>query len=141
MDQMWAARRGCYLAAGKYREMKGDSVYLSDTCVPISKLAESIAETEKDFVSNDLPAVICAHIADGNFHCCVPYQPKCAPPLIQSTHSGPLPALAFRCARTGLWLWRGGVWSQHVSDSLSVMSCVFAGTSRRSRRLWSWSTS
>jgi hypothetical protein len=20
--------------------------------------------------------VICAHIADGNFHCCVPYQPK-----------------------------------------------------------------
>ena len=38
MDQMWAARRGCYLAAGKYREMKGDSVYLSDTCVPISKL-------------------------------------------------------------------------------------------------------
>ena len=76
MDQMWAARRGCYLAAGKYREMKGASVYLSDTCVPISKLAESIAETEKDFVSNNLPAVICAHIADGNFHCCVPYQPK-----------------------------------------------------------------
>ena len=42
MDQMWAARRGCYIAAGKVREMKGDSVYLSDTCVPISKLAESV---------------------------------------------------------------------------------------------------
>ena len=42
MDQMWAARRGCYLAAGKVREKRGDSVYLSDTCVPISKLAESV---------------------------------------------------------------------------------------------------
>eukprot|EP01047_Picozoa_sp_COSAG01_P085147 COSAG01_NODE_18578_length_1066_cov_24.381593_1_plen_35_part_10 len=27
-------------------------------------------------MSNGFPAVICAHIADGNFHCCVPYQPK-----------------------------------------------------------------
>ena len=52
MQQMWTARRGCYLAASKVREQKGDSVYLSDTCVPISKLAESVAETEKDFVSN-----------------------------------------------------------------------------------------
>ena len=42
MDSMWAARRGCYLAAGKVREKRGDSVYLSDTCVPISKLAESV---------------------------------------------------------------------------------------------------
>ncbi len=42
MDSMWAARRGCYIAAGKVREKRGDSVYLSDTCVPISKLAESV---------------------------------------------------------------------------------------------------
>ena len=42
MDKMWAARRGCYIAAGKVREKRGDSVYLSDTCVPISKLAESV---------------------------------------------------------------------------------------------------
>jgi len=114
MDQMWAARRGCYIAAGKVREKRGDSVYLSDTCVPISKLAESAEvrpsllpqlyppnlqpppapahlhgtganvditmaaaqETERDFVKNGLAPVICAHIADGNFHCCVPYQPK-----------------------------------------------------------------
>ena len=76
MDQMWAARRGCYIAAGKVREQKGDSVYLSDTCVPISKLAASVEETERDFVKNGLAPVICAHIADGNFHCCVPYQPK-----------------------------------------------------------------
>jgi D-lactate dehydrogenase (cytochrome) len=71
MDEMWSARRGCYIAAGKVREQKGDSVYLSDTCVPISKLAESVAETEKDFVSNGFPAVICAHIADGTLQCSV----------------------------------------------------------------------
>jgi hypothetical protein len=33
-------------------------------------------ETERDFLKNGLAPVICAHIADGNFHCCVPYQPK-----------------------------------------------------------------
>ena len=22
------------------------------------------------------PCIICAHIADGNFHCCIPYQPE-----------------------------------------------------------------
>ena len=54
-----ARRRGtgCYLAASKYRQeedasKKGDSVYLSDTCVPLSKLADSIALTEKDFLDN-----------------------------------------------------------------------------------------
>ena len=63
---------------------------------------ESIAETEKDFVSNNLPAVICAHIADGNFHCCVPYQPKCGgPPPIQ--HPGPLLVCAFSIACLCLW--------------------------------------
>ena len=49
-------------------------VFLTDTCVPISRLAECIAETERAFTEADLPCIICAHIADGNFHCCVPYQ-------------------------------------------------------------------
>ena len=39
------ARRGCYLAAIAYREAEGakDKVYISDTCVPLSRLAEGIS--------------------------------------------------------------------------------------------------
>ena len=44
-------------------------------CVPISNIARMISETEEDFVAAGFPAIICAHIADGNFHCCIPYQP------------------------------------------------------------------
>lgn len=74
LDQLWEARRGCYIASMTYRQKEGDRVYLSDTCVPISNLAEMIAQTEKDFMDHGFPCIICAHIADGNFHCCIPYQ-------------------------------------------------------------------
>jgi len=75
LDELWELRRGCYPAAAKYRGQRLDKVFLTDTCVPISRLAECIAETERAFTEADLPCIICAHIADGNFHCCVPYQP------------------------------------------------------------------
>lgn len=29
LDKLWEARRGCYMAAISYRELKGDRVYLS----------------------------------------------------------------------------------------------------------------
>ena len=76
MDSLWEARRGCYLSSITFRDRKGDRVYLSDTCVPISRIAQMIAETEEDFTSHGFPCIICAHIADGNFHCCIPYQPE-----------------------------------------------------------------
>ncbi len=72
LDKLWEARRGCYLAAMEYRDLKGDRVYLSDTCVPISNIARMVAETEADFQAAGFPCIICAHIADGNFHCCIP---------------------------------------------------------------------
>jgi D-lactate dehydrogenase (cytochrome) len=74
LDKLWEARRGCYLASISYRKKAGDRVYLSDTCVPISNLAEMVSQTEKDFMAHGFPCIICAHIADGNFHCCIPYQ-------------------------------------------------------------------
>eukprot|EP00466_Bigelowiella_natans_P021102 jgi/Bigna1/43940/e_gw1.86.13.1 len=80
IDKLWGARRGCYFTAIKYRKLTKksttmDKVYLTDVCVPISNLAECVAETESDFLKMDLPCLICAHIADGNFHCLVPFKP------------------------------------------------------------------
>lgn len=72
LDEVWEARRGCHFAAHKYRGSR-DKVFSSDVCVPLTKLTECVAETEKDFAASNFPCFICAHIADGNFHCLVPF--------------------------------------------------------------------
>jgi len=40
----------------------------TDVCVPISRLAECITETQKDIAASFLPANIVGHAGDGNFH-------------------------------------------------------------------------
>lgn len=77
LDKLWEARRGCYLATMKYRgKQGGDRVFVSDMCVPVSKLADCVSGAEADCKDAGFECVICAHIADGNFHCLVPYQPE-----------------------------------------------------------------
>ena len=41
---------------------------MTDVCVPISRLAECITETQKDVATSFLPAPIVGHVGDGNFH-------------------------------------------------------------------------
>jgi len=86
LDKLWEARRGCYLASITYDDRKGNKVFISDTCVPISNVARMVSETEADFTKNDFPCIICAHIADGNFHCCVPYQPERQGDVLELEH-------------------------------------------------------
>lgn len=74
LESVWEARRGCLLAAGKYRKRKGEKILNTDVCVPLSALADTVVSTEADFAKADVPCVICAHIADGNFHCFIPFQ-------------------------------------------------------------------
>ena len=81
LDELWELRRGCYPASLAYRKTTGatppgappDKVLITDVCVPLRQLPAVIAATEADFESAGLLCVICAHIADGNFHCLVPY--------------------------------------------------------------------
>jgi D-lactate dehydrogenase (cytochrome) len=85
LDDLWEVRRGCYPAAMRYRSVAAgtdstattrrapDKVLITDVCVPLPALPDVIAATEADFESQGLLCVICAHIADGNFHCLVPY--------------------------------------------------------------------
>eukprot|EP00300_Choanocystis_sp_HF-7_P012499 c17916_g1_i2.p2 GENE.c17916_g1_i2~~c17916_g1_i2.p2 ORF type:complete len:237 (-),score=45.87 c17916_g1_i2:40-750(-) len=85
LDKLWEARRGCYLAALKWlppgasKVDEGQRVYSSDVCVPISAMTESVSQVEEDFKRRGLPCIICAHIADGNYHCCIPYTPETWP--------------------------------------------------------------
>jgi len=77
-DMIWHARRSAYFAAAKYRQDFGRHqmrLWVTDVCVPLSHLAQVISETEADFIQSPvkLPCPIVGHVADGNFHCLVPF--------------------------------------------------------------------
>jgi len=65
-NKLWAARHDAYWAARTYRP--GAQVIATDVCVPISRLAECVVETQKDIAELGLVAPIVGHIGDGNFH-------------------------------------------------------------------------
>lgn len=50
-------------------------LWVTDVCVPLTQLAHVISETEDDFRQSPvkLPCPIVGHVADGNFHCLVPF--------------------------------------------------------------------
>jgi len=65
-NKLWTARHDAYWAARSYRP--GAQVIATDVCVPISRLAECVVETQKDIAELGLVAPIVGHIGDGNFH-------------------------------------------------------------------------
>lgn len=72
--QLWKARHDAYWAALQLRPgAKGVS---TDVCVPISRLAECVAETQADIAAAGLIAPIVGHAGDGNFHVLVLMDPE-----------------------------------------------------------------
>jgi D-lactate dehydrogenase (cytochrome) len=64
--KLWKARHDAYWASLTLRP--GARGLSTDVCVPISRLAECIAETEADIAEMGLIAPIVGHVGDGNFH-------------------------------------------------------------------------
>ena len=46
----------------------GAQAVATDVCVPISRLAECVTETQRDIAAHGLMAPILGHVGDGNFH-------------------------------------------------------------------------
>jgi D-lactate dehydrogenase (cytochrome) len=65
--KLWQARHDAYWSVKSLRP--GSDVAATDVCVPISRLAECVAETEEDLARMNLVAPIVGHVGDGNFHC------------------------------------------------------------------------
>jgi D-lactate dehydrogenase (cytochrome) len=63
---LWTARHNAYYAGLAYRP--GCRALTTDVCVPISRLAECIAETRRDLDGSSLIAPMVGHVGDGNFH-------------------------------------------------------------------------
>jgi D-lactate dehydrogenase (cytochrome) len=65
-SRLWAARHQSYFAALQSRP--GCRCQSTDTCVPISRLAESINESVAEAEASGIPYWIVGHVGDGNFH-------------------------------------------------------------------------
>ncbi|KQZ13998.1 lactate dehydrogenase [Mesorhizobium sp. Root554] len=64
--KLWKARHEAYWASLTLRP--GAKGLSTDVCVPISRLAECVTETEADIAEMGLIAPIVGHAGDGNFH-------------------------------------------------------------------------
>jgi D-lactate dehydrogenase (cytochrome) len=65
-SRLWQARHDAYWSALALRP--GAKTIASDVCVPISRLAECVTETQRDIAESRLVAPIVGHVGDGNFH-------------------------------------------------------------------------
>ncbi|MEM7588302.1 MAG: FAD-linked oxidase C-terminal domain-containing protein [Acidobacteriota bacterium] len=64
--RLWHARHEAYFADLALRP--GARVMSTDVCVPISRLAECITETQVEIDRASFPVPIVGHVGDGNFH-------------------------------------------------------------------------
>jgi D-lactate dehydrogenase (cytochrome) len=64
--RLWQARHDAYWAGRGLRP--GAQAVATDVCVPISRLAECVVETQRDIAEQKLVAPILGHVGDGNFH-------------------------------------------------------------------------
>ena len=64
--RLWTARHHAYLSA--LQTKPGCRAVTTDTCVPISRLAESINISVDEVEASGLPYFIVGHVGDGNFH-------------------------------------------------------------------------
>jgi D-lactate dehydrogenase (cytochrome) len=64
--RLWQARHDAYWAGRALRP--GVQAIATDVCVPLSRLAECVTETQREIAAHGLVAPILGHVGDGNFH-------------------------------------------------------------------------
>ena len=64
--KLWTARHNAYFAAVQSRP--GCKVISTDTCVPISRLADCLLDSVAETDASGIPYFLVGHVGDGNFH-------------------------------------------------------------------------
>jgi D-lactate dehydrogenase (cytochrome) len=64
--RLWQARHDGFWAGCALRP--GTKAISTDVCVPISRLAECLTETQRDIAETGVTAPVLGHVGDGNFH-------------------------------------------------------------------------
>ena len=64
--RLWTARHNAYFAAVQSRP--GCKAISTDTCVPISRLADCLLDSVAEADASGIPYFLVGHVGDGNFH-------------------------------------------------------------------------
>ena len=64
--RLWTARHNAYFAA--IQSKPGCRAISTDTCVPISRLADCLLDSVQEADASGLPYFLVGHVGDGNFH-------------------------------------------------------------------------
>jgi len=64
--RLWTARHNAYFAAVQSRP--GCKAISTDTCVPISRLADCLLDSVTETDASGIPYFLVGHVGDGNFH-------------------------------------------------------------------------
>ena len=64
--RLWTARHNAYFAA--IQSNPGCRAISTDTCVPISRLADALLDSVDEADASGLPYFLVGHVGDGNFH-------------------------------------------------------------------------
>jgi D-lactate dehydrogenase (cytochrome) len=73
-ESLWTARKVALWASPVLKP--GADIWITDVCVPISRLADCIEQTKTDLAKSPLPAPMVAHAGDGNFHLFILFDSK-----------------------------------------------------------------
>lgn len=73
-SRLWKARHAIFYATCAMRP--NTRCYVTDVCVPISRLPELVALAKRDIEQNGILATVVGHVGDGNFHTMMLFDPK-----------------------------------------------------------------
>ena len=83
--KLWAARHATYYAALALRpDARG---FVTDACVPITRLAEVMDATAADVAASGVIGPIFGHAGDGNFHCILNVRDDDPPAYLAAVHA------------------------------------------------------
>ena len=85
-SRLWQARHDAYFACLQLKP--GCRSFPTDVCVPISRLADCIAETYTDIAQVSIPIALFGHVGDGNFHLVVLVDPDNATEMAEAAWIG-----------------------------------------------------
>ncbi|KAF9223160.1 hypothetical protein BS17DRAFT_706892 [Gyrodon lividus] len=84
-ELIWQDRRNALFAGLAYRP--GCKGWITDVCVPVSRLPDLIQAAKRDFEELGLVAPIAGHVGDGNFHALVLYKDEVELALVREAVS------------------------------------------------------
>jgi D-lactate dehydrogenase (cytochrome) len=124
-NRLWKARHDAFYAGKSLRP--GAEGYVTDCCVPISRLAECIAGTREEIARSGLIAPLVGHVGDGNFHLLILIEKDNAEELAQAQDlAHRINTLALACGGTvtgehGVGLGKKRYMLQEHGDAYAVM--------------------